>query len=345
VNTDKDVYGLGEATSQVWYYGETLGQLTSLLTLFEKQLIGEDPIDIARLHRIMELSAGGGAPGTRSAFAAIDMAAYDIIGKVQERPVYDVLGGAYRTNLELLTNLYQKTPDEMAEACKRYVDLGFRGLKVKVGDVLLREGWSVQNLQMETDKLVAALESVSSDIYVDADANQGWKSPKVAINAVKKKLSLYPNLALEQPLKYFDLSGHRLLRQALDIPIILDESVISPEMLVAIVKAEAADRIVLKLNRLGGFWPARQAVAIAEAAALGISVDTSPFGLLGDTASCHLAATIRDPYPVDAEGHTWFVEKPYVGGIQIKGGMATLPDAPGLGVELVEEFAGRLGQE
>jgi L-alanine-DL-glutamate epimerase-like enolase superfamily enzyme len=58
---------------------------------------------------------------------------------------------------------------------------------------------------------------------------------------------------------------------------------------------------------------------------------------LGDTAMCHLAATVRDPYPVDAEGHLWFESTPFAGGLTLKEGKAILPNRPGLGVELDEE--------
>ena len=53
-----------------------------------------------------------------------------------------LLGGAYRNELTMLTNLYHKTPQDMADACREYVSRGFKGLKIKVGDVLLAKGWS-----------------------------------------------------------------------------------------------------------------------------------------------------------------------------------------------------------
>lgn len=341
MNTDKGVFGIGEGTSQLWYLGETLEHLIKLIELFEQKLIGEDPTNINRLHEIMNRTAAGGAPASRSAFLAIDMAAFDIIGKVQQRPVYDILGGAYRTEFELLTNLYHKSTESMAKACKKYVNKGFRGLKIKVGDELLNKGWSLQTFNEEVNKLLAALEATPNDIYIDADANQAWKSPKLTVNTVQRKLNEFTNLSIEQPLQYFDISGHSYVRKSIDCPVILDESVLSPEMMIEIVKSEAADRIVLKLNRVGGFWPSRKIMDIAEATSIRISIDTNPFTKIGDTASCHLAATVKDPYPVDAEGHLSFLEifdpDPIQGGIEIKEGRAILPDAPGLGIELDEE--------
>ncbi len=341
MNTDKGISGVGEGTSQLWYLGETLEHIMKLIELFEERLTGEDPTNISKIHEIMNHTASGGAPSSKSAFMAIDMAALDIIGKAQERPVYDVLGGAYRTKFELLTNLYQKDPQSMTEACKKYVSRGFRGLKIKVGDVLLNRGWSKQNFNEEIDKLFAALEAVPDETYVDADANQAWKSPKLTVNTVQRKLNEFTNLSIEQPLQYFNISGHSYVRKSIDCPVILDESVLSPEMMIEIVKQEAADRIVLKLNRVGGLWPSHKIANIAEAASIGISVDTNPFTKIGDTALCHLAATIKDPYPVDAEGHISFLEsleiESFQGGIEIKDGCAVLPDTPGLGIEIDED--------
>ena len=344
VNTDEGISGLGEATTMTWYFNETQEGMMKLLELYEQLLIGEYPFDVVNAHCRMDLATGEDAPGCHSARAAIDMALYDIIGKAQNRPVYEVLGGAYRTEFEMLTNLYEDTPEEKAKACKESVRKGFRGLKIKVGDILLTEGWSMQNLRKEKDKLIAALEAVPPDIYVDADANQSWTNAKIAVNMVEELFQdkYYPNLSLEQPLHYLDISGHSYLRRSLRTPIILDESVLSPEAMLQIAKHDAADRIVLKLNRVGGFWPARKIISIAEAASIGISVDTMPFTKLGDTANCHLAATIKDPYPVDAEGHLWFDANPFRGGIEIRSGRATLPKEPGLGIELDEEILKRL---
>jgi len=248
------------------------------------------------------------------------MALYDITGKVHNCPVYEILGGGYRTEFEVLTNLYEDTPEEKAKACQEYVQKGFCGLKVKVGDSILMSRFSVENFKREKTKLMAALEAVPSDIYIDADANQTWGNAKIAVNIVEDILQdkFYLNLSIEQPLHYLDISGHSYLRQVLKVPIILDESVLSPEAMFQIAKNNAVDRIVLKLNRVGGFWKARKIVNICEAASIGISLDTMPFTKLGDTALCHLAATIRDPYPVDDEGYLWFEITPFTGGIELK---------------------------
>jgi len=339
INTDKDISGLGEAATIRSYFNQTMGTMQDWLVAYEQVLIGEDPRDIIKIHRKMDLVSGEKAPGCHPTRAAIDMAIYDIIGKTYNCPVYEILGGSYRTEFEMLTNLYEDSAEEKAQAAREYVQKGFRGLKIKVGDSIIMSGFSTENFKKEKNKLIATLEAVPSDIYIDADSNQSWGNAKIAINIVEDILheNFYPNLAIEQPLHYLDISGHSFLRNVLKVPIILDESVVSPEAMLQIAKNDAADRIVLKINRVGGFWNSRKIVSICEAKSIGISFDTMPFTMLGDTALCHLAATVRDPYPVDAEGHLWFETTPFKGGIKIMNGRAILPKVPGLGVELDEK--------
>jgi L-alanine-DL-glutamate epimerase-like enolase superfamily enzyme len=337
VTSEDGRYGIGEITSQTWYLGETAPQIAAAVALYDKALRGQDPANFALAHQFMEAEVGGGMPGGRGARSGVDMALYDLVGKAREVPVHALLGGAYRREFELLTNLYHKTPEEMAAASRYFVGQGFKGLKIKVGDVLLAKGWNRDNFEAELAKLKAALEVVPSDVYIDADANQGWRSAKWAV-AVLQRFSAYDNLSIEQPLPYADLDGAAFIRAHSKTPVILDESIWSPEALMQIVRMGACDRIVLKLNRLGGFLPSLQAITICEAAGIGVSVDTNPYTIVGDTACCHIAAVARTPYPVDCEGHVSFLDigkpNPFRGGITVSAGRAKLPDAPGLGVDV-----------
>ncbi len=337
VSAEDGSYGLGEASSQVWYLGETAEQIESCIRLYHAALQGRDAGNFALAHHLMEAAYSGGMPGGRGARSGVDMALYDLVGKARGVPVHALLGGAYRGELELLTNLYHKTPEAMAEACRDFVGRGFTGLKVKVGDVMLAEGFGREAFAEELAKLEAALEVTPREVYIDADANQGWESAQWTVSKLRR-FAGHDNLSIEQPLPYADLSGAAFVRAHAGVPVILDESVWSPRAVVELVRLGACDRIVLKLNRLGGFYPAMQAVAICESAGLGVSVDTNPYTLLGDTACCHIAAAIRSHYPVDCEGHVSFLdlggEPIFSGGITFSGGRSRLPEAPGLGVDV-----------
>ncbi len=335
VTEESGEYGIGEAASQVWYLGETAEQIESCIKLYDTALQGQDPANFALAHHLMESAYSGGMPGGRAARSGVDMALHDLVAKARGVPLHALLGGAYRTEFELLTNLYHKTPEAMASACQDFVSRGFTGLKVKVGDVMLADGFGRESFASELAKLEAALEVTPPEVYIDADANQGWDSAQWTV-AKLRRFAGHENLSIEQPLHYADLSGAAFVRAHAGVPVILDESAWSPRAVLELVRLGACDRIVLKLNRLGGFFPAMQAVAICENAAIGVSVDTNPYSIVGDTAGCHIAAAVRTHYPVDCEGHVSFLdlgeEQMFEGGIGFSAGRAHLPDRAGLGV-------------
>ena len=337
VTGEDGTYGVGEASSQEWYLGETADQMAELFRLYERALQGADPANFALCHHRMESAYGGGMPGGRTARSGVDMALYDLAGKARGVPVSLLLGGGYRTEFEMLTNLYHKSPEEMAAACREFVGRGFKGLKVKVGDEVLAKGWTRDTVLSELAKLDAALDATPRDVYIDADANQGWESAQWTVTLLRR-YQQHDNLSIEQPLPYADLDGHAHVRRAAGVPVILDESVWSAKAMLQIARMGACDRIVLKLNRLGGLFESLKVVAICEAAGIGVSVDTNPYTLVGDTACCHIAAVVRTPYPVDCEGHVSFLDlgphRLVTGGITIRDGRAKLPDAPGLGVDI-----------
>ena len=344
VNTDAGVHGLGEATAGTAYFNQTPGALVEWLRAYGSALHGANPLDLIGAHRTMDAVSGEFPPGCQPARAAIDMALHDLAGKVWRCPVYQLLGGAHRTSFELLTSIYESTVEGAVAASKDFVAAGYRGLKIKVGAATRVSGIGVDAFRLEVEKLVAILEALPDSVYVDADANQSWKSAKIAVRIVEEILARTrsTNLSLEQPVHHLDLQSHRYIRDALKIPLILDESVLSPEAMLQIARLGAADRVVLKPNRVGGVLPARKIANICEAASIGISIDTTPLTLLGDTMNCHFAATLRDPYPIDVEGHLWLKETPFVGGLVLRDGKATIRDDPGLGIELDEAALGPL---
>ena len=336
INTDTDIYGLGEAATIRSYFNQTGSTMMEWLEGSAEALVGADPLNFHDVHRRIHPVSGEKPPGTHPARAAVDMALHDLAGRAHGVPVYTLLGGAYRTEFEMLTNLYEETAEEKVAAALEFVAKGFKGLKVKVGDSFILNGYSMANVQHELGMLQAVLEAVPSDIYVDADSNQSWQTAKFAVRAVAMLTQdrFYPNLSIEQPLHHRDFQGHGYVRDAIPVPLILDETIVSPEAMLQVVKHDACDRIVLKMNRVGGYRSAMRVAAICEAEGIGISLDTMPFTKLGDTAHCHLAAAFRDPYPIDAEGHLWFRDTPITGGVELDGGTARISDAPGLGVEL-----------
>ena len=344
IRTDAGIEGLGDGATLPHYLGHGIGSMADWMGRFRKVLVGTNPLNIAGIHRRMEAAAGIGPPGCRPAQAAVDMAIHDLAGKAYGCPVYDVLGGAYRKDFDLQTQMHGHTPEQLLDVCQHYIRKVYRALKIKIGGQLRREGYSKATVDADIAKVSAVADEIPGNIQLDVDANQALGSAKIAVNFFERivRSTLHPNMSVEQPLHHLDLAGHAFVRRSLPLPMILDESVTSPVAMMQIARMAAADRIVLKPNRVGGLWPARKIIAICEANGIGVSLDTMPFTALGNTMLCHLAATIRTAYPLDAEGHTFFEDSPFRGGLDLRDGQAHLSNAPGFGVEVDEPTLARM---
>lgn len=336
VFTSNGLIGLGEAVVTHWYYGNTLEHNIGTMKLYERRLENEDPENLNRIHRLMDSVIGHGSQNVKASQDALVTALLDIVGQVHDEPIYNLLGGAYQTEFELMTNLYLADPKQMADQAVDYAKRGYTGLKIKCGTEVEEHGWSLPAIEKDVEKLTATLETVPKTIYVDGDCNQAWGPAHRAVSIIRSHgLEKYGNFAIEQPVGYFDLTGASEVARSVSVPVILDESVMSPEILVEIIRREAAGRIVVKPSRVGGLIESQKIVNLAEAAKIGVSLDNSPCSMIGDAALCHLGATVKEPYPICADLYTWLKENPVKKpGISVEGGRVKIISSRGLGMEL-----------
>jgi L-alanine-DL-glutamate epimerase-like enolase superfamily enzyme len=333
--TANGLMGVGEAMTMHWYMGNTQSHNYEAVRLYGEKLKGEDPANLERIHRTMMSTLGRGAPGVRAADDAIAMALLDLLGRARKEPVFNLLGGAQVRQIPINPNLYLGTPDQMAEEADNYVKRGYVALKIKCGMDIEKEGWSLDTVSYDVSKLTKTLEVVPQNVLVDADANQAWGSYKRTISIVKKYgLERYLNLGIEQPTNYLDIEGASKIAKAIGLDLVLDESIFSPEAFAEVVRRNAADRIVLKTIRVGGMYVGWKLITMAETFGIHVGVDSLPYSRIGETAMCHLAATMREPYP-GAYEDDWLEEDPVKsGGRIVESGFASLDSSPGLGVEL-----------
>ncbi|HKM77174.1 MAG TPA: mandelate racemase/muconate lactonizing enzyme family protein [Candidatus Bathyarchaeia archaeon] len=336
ITTSDGLTGIGEAMAMDWYLGNSQAHNYTLIGRYAKQLENEDPVNLERIHKILIATSGRGHPTARSADDAIDMALLDLLGQAWGEPVYNVLGGFHHKKIPLNPNLYLGTPEQMAEEAKRFVSNGYKALKIKCGMDIEQDGWSMDSVRHDIAKLTRTLEEVPENVLIDADSNQSWGNYKRAISIVQRyDLERHLNLGIEQPVHYLDIEGASKIARTIKLQLILDESVFSPEALANVIRRNAADRIVLKTSRVGGIYVARKMISMAETFGINVAIDGLPYSRIGDTAMCHLAATIREPYPGGFDGHTWFRENPVkTGGLVIEEGYAKVPTSPGLGIQL-----------
>jgi L-rhamnonate dehydratase len=315
-------------------YGETIALLDFVPVVLEKVVLplalGRSVADVEQLHRHV-LGAGyyHHERAVVMALAAVEMAMWDALGKHARLPLHALLGGAYRREIELAAYLFVADPKPCAETAARFRDDGYTTFKVKIGhdeksDIALMEG----------------VRKVVGDAPLRADVNGAW-SPGTARRQLEKLKGL--DLAyVEQPLVLHDIAGHAELRQAQTVPIAIDEGAYTLGDVGNIVRAGAADVILLDPHEEGGIWQCVKAAGVAEAAGIPVTLHSGGELGLSQAAYLHLAASIPNMnIAIDTEYYYHSVDvvtEPFT----IRGGRLSVPEEPGLGVapdlDVLERF-------
>ncbi len=254
------------------------------------------------------------------AMAAVEMAMWDAQGRHLGQPLWALWGGAYRRQVEVSAYLFGTDAQRLHDAARRFLDMGYRSFKVKIGMDPVSDLGNVE-----------AVRQAVGPLPLRADVNSAW-TPGTARRTLEK-LRPYDLQYVEQPLELDDLLGHAQLRQMQPVPIALDESAYTLADVGNIVRMGAADVILLDPHEIGGLWQTIKAAAIAEAA--GIPVTLHSGGELGFSQSAYvqLAASIPNlSISIDSE-------RDYLSGDvvteppQVQDGKFTINDRPGLGVD------------
>ncbi len=325
IHTDDGIIGLGEVSSTPRWSGED--QVTAahwIQDFLAPQLEGEDPRDVERLTAKLGRALAGN-PFTK---AALEMALWDILGKSLGTPVYRLLGGPVREFVPTKWSVSGVEPEKAAQIARWAVEQSFRTMKVKVG------------LDPEHDvaRVRAVREAVGPKVRIGVDANGGW-SVAAAVQTIRR-LCEYDIFFVEQPVAPLDVAWMAEVRRQLEIPVVADESVYTPQDAMALARAGAADVFSVYTGKSAGIGPARKIAAIAEAAGLACTVGSNLELGVGTAAMVHLALATpgitAEEYPCDIIGPLYYEDDILAEPLPIKGGQARAPDRPGLGVELDE---------
>ncbi len=325
MHTDEGIYGLGEVSCTPRWSGED--QVTAahfIRTILEPALTGQDPRDIERLAIRMRAALAGHA----FTKAALEMALWDILGKIAGLPVYRLLGGPVREFVPTKWSISGVEPERAAGIARWALEQGFKTMKVKVGI----------DPEQDLARVRAVREAIGPGVRLGVDANGAW-APATAVNMIRRfgEFGIY---FAEQPVPPGDVEWLADVRRQVQIPLLADESVYSPQDALSIVKAQAADALSLYVGKSAGIGAARKIAAIAESAMLGCTIGSNLELGVGSAAMIHLAMATPgitpDEFPCDIIGPLYYTDEILTEPLPLAGGRALPIDRPGLGIELDE---------
>lgn len=338
VTTDDGLVGIGE--SPVVYAGRP--EVTSALIDGVRDLvIGADPLDHDLLRKSIYAETGMAHLGTQGmawALSGLDMALWDLVGKVFQQPLHKVWGSPWRTRSPFYADIPPAEPKVMADEAREWVARGFQTIYFKVGF----------DPQLDVARVAAVREAVGAEVKIRVDANQAW-SPGAARRIIQVMAEYQPEY-IEQPVLASNIVEMGAVRQAVSVPILAHEACLSVQGTLAVLMHHAADALQLDPRFDCGFQGARIAAQMAEVA--GLPVVTHTFGELGVATAAVLQLHAAYPnFILDNQTYYWNLEDDVIEGglLPFDGRYLSVPQAPGIGVSLdrerVQHYAGYYERE
>ena len=325
IQTDEGLVGLGEADPMVPFTAESPESVLAMLRdIVAPKLIGQDPIKITQLETRLDRLVNGYA----TARGAINMALYDIRGKVLNIPVYELLGGLHHEKLPLLLGIGSLGLEDSLAAINELRNQGVTTVMLKMGEKPIGD---------EIRRYIGIREHLGEDVKLVVDANQGWVLSETLefIEGIKG----YHLDLLEQPIDRRDLSGLKRIREHLVGPLSADESLVAAADAAVLIREQIVDVFSIKVSKNGGLETSKLIAQMAAGFGLKCLMNSMlEFGIT-QAASLHLGCTL--PNLMDC-GHAYgsvtrMSDDITDFGQHISGGVVTVPSRPGLGVNLDDE--------
>ena len=347
VETEGGLAGFGEAKAAVGSAGTSAALVTCIEQELAPLLVGEDARDISRLWDVMyngsrahfALDRGHAFPilGRRGltigALAGIDMALWDLLGKSLGQPVWRLLGGRRHTRMPAYASGGWAPVSGIVAELQRFVDRGnFKAVKMRVGSGDGTLDHSIRRVQ-------AAREGLDEGIGIMCDAHGTWTvaEAKRFCRAVAECNIDW----LEEPVTADDKRGQAEVRASTDIPIASGESEFTRFDFRDLIELRAVDILQPDLSIAGGITEAMRIEALASANQLRFAPHLWG-GALTFASGLHVAAVASSGFILEYSlGANPMLHELAVEDFPVVEGYVEIPDRPGLGVTIDEDFVAR----
>jgi L-Ala-D/L-Glu epimerase len=321
VHTDAGLVGQAEAQPRPYTYGETQTSIVHTVRAeLDQALIGLNPLDTELVNERC-----GRIAGNQVARGAVDLAVWDLVGQILDRPCHTLLGG-YAGDVAAAHMISFGAPEAMAEeALAIHARLGVTTFKVKVG----------RAPELDVAATRAIREALpGADLYVDA--NRGWTYAD-ALRAGDELIALGVR-AIEEPISLDDRAGRRRLAERWPVPLVGDESCISLAHVDRAIEEGGVRAVSVKTARTG-FTESRRILDLCLARSTPVVVGSQYEGAIGATATVAFAAAFAATagQPAEITNFLDLEDDLVVSPPEIRSGRAVVPAAAGLGLAVDEE--------
>ncbi len=289
-------------------FGECMSRLSPVATasliddILKPIIIGADPFDNEVLWEEMyaTMRQRGHSKGYMiEAISGVDIALWDIKGKIVHMPVYKLLGGLFRKKVQAYASSIRfKKPNEVVEEVREVMDEGFTQVKLKIGRGIIDDIEAVKLIRKE----------VGDNVTIMVDANSGY-----GVNdsiKIGRLLERYEVFWFEEPTTPDNLSGYAKIADSLDIPIAAGESEFTRFGFRDLIEQGKIDIIQPNVGRAGGFTEVQKILSLASSRGLPYAPHTGSSSAITMAAELHLAVSSSNFLTYEYMRTAWSQEQP-----------------------------------
>ncbi len=349
--SEPGLYGLGCATFTQRY----LAVATAVDQYLAPYLIGKDVANIEDIWQTCQVNGyWRNGPITNNALSGVDMALWDIKGKVAGMPVYDLLGGKARAGAAVYRHADGKSLTEVEENVRKYMEQGllyircqWGGYGGRIDQIKAPEGapegayFDPHGYARNTVKLFDHIRNaVGDDIELLHDVHERL-APIEAVR-LSKNLEPYRLFFLEDALSPEAVDWFAIMRQQSATPIAMGELFTHPQEWLPLIQNRLIDFIRCHISTIGGITPAKKLAHLCEA--FGIRTawhgpgDVSP---VGHAANLHIDLSSYNFGVQEWWGPSDLIKEVFPGTPELRGGYLYANDKPGLGIDIDEKLAAK----
>jgi L-alanine-DL-glutamate epimerase-like enolase superfamily enzyme len=340
VHTDDGLVGLGET------YPRPTTDAELIHSEIAPDMVGRDPHDVEEIWQDTYRAAngwGGFGGSEMRALSALDIALWDLKGQDLGAPIHDLLGGRVRDSMPTYNTCYEgeySFLEEPAELAESLLEEGIEAMKIWPYDGVAHEtgGEYVgpSGLERGAEPVRKIREAVGDRMDVAMELHGLWNLPSA--KRIAEHLEEYGLLWLEEPIEIGDLETYQRISEAVDVPVIVSERLMSKFQFNTLLRTVDVDYVMFDPNHVGGLTESKKVAALAEA----YQVPIAPHNCSGPVthfANLHLGACVPNLAIMESvrgryDGwHRDMITVPATA----SDGRLEVPDGPGLGTELSEE--------
>lgn len=336
VHTDDGTIGLGETLPQKGM------ETAALHGPIADHILGRDPREITGIRDdlMTYFNYYGHAGAEVRSMSALDIALWDIKGRILDEPVYQLLGGKARDEIPVYNTCYEQEYDFMEEPvalAKSLLDQGITSMKIWPFDEFAQktrgQRISSRDLKAGLEPLALIHEEVGDEMDVAIEGHGLWALPPA--KKIVKAIEAYDPIWFEDLIRKGNFDAYRRLAADANVPMCVSERLIGRYEFAEAMQSNAIDIVMLDVCWTGGLSEGLAVAAMAEANHLPIAPHNAGGPVL-HFANAHLSASVPNLYVMESirDRYDGWHRNLITDGLSVRNGSLTIPEGPGLGVEI-----------